>query len=327
MDLTPAQLDRACGALLGSATGDALGAGYEFGSAPPGPEGPAMIGGGLGDFAPGEWTDDTTMAWCIADVAATGADLRTDEALTQIARRFRDWYETGPADIGNQTRNVLAAAGPSPTGAALLATAYDLHARTGHTAGNGSLMRTAAVALPYLDDAEAVVETAFKVSALTHYDRRAGEACALWSLAIRHAILDGEFDLRAGLDLLEAEAAEYWSERITEAETHPPTRFTPNGWVVAAFQAAWSAIVQTRVPEGADAPRHFGEAFGTAIAIGDDTDTVAAIAGALLGARWGASAVQADWREILHGYPGVTGERLVDLALLAVSADNPDVSQ
>lgn len=314
-DLTPAQLDGARGALLGSATGDALGAGYEFGSAALGPEGPAMIGGGLGDFEPGEWTDDTTMMWCIADVAATGADLRTEAALTQIARRFRDWYETGPADIGIQTRNVLAAAGPAPTAGALVAISSGLHQQTGKTAGNGSLMRTAAVALPYLDDPDALVAAACQVSALTHHDPRAGEACALWSLAIRHAILKGEFNLRAGLDRLDDEPATYWSERIEKAETREPGHFNPNGWVVTAFQAAWSAIVHTPSPEGPDASRHFGDALATAIAIGDDTDTVAAIAGALLGARWGASSVPAEWRAVLHGYPGITGEQLVELAL------------
>ena len=72
MRLTSEQLDRACGALLASAVGDALGAGYEFGSAPLGPDGPQMIGGGLGNFAPGEWTDDTSMTWAIAEVAAKG---------------------------------------------------------------------------------------------------------------------------------------------------------------------------------------------------------------------------------------------------------------
>ena len=131
----------------------------------------------------------------------------------------------------------------------------------------------------------------------------------LWSLAIRHAILFGEYDVRAGLDLLSAEGAAYWAERIDEAETGPPGRFTPNGWVVTAFQAAWSAISHTP-----DLPA----ALATAIAIGDDTDTVAAIAGALVGARWGASAVPTEWRQVLHGYPGVTGQRLVELALLAV---------
>ena len=102
MRLTTAQTDRACGAVLATAAGDALGAGYEFGAGP-GPEGPQMIGGGLGGFAKGEWTDDTTMAWCVLDVAAKGVDLRSVEALTEISRRFRAWYESGPADIGIQT--------------------------------------------------------------------------------------------------------------------------------------------------------------------------------------------------------------------------------
>lgn len=305
------QLDRACGALLGSAVGDALGAGYEFGSAPLGPEGPAMIGGGLGGFAPGEWTDDTTMAWCIADVAASGVDLRSEEGLTRVARRFRDWFETEPADIGIHTRRLFDEVGPSPTGSALLAASYDLHERTGHTAGNGSLMRTAPVALPYLDSPSAVAEAASAVSRLTHHDPQAGEACVLWSLAIRHAVLQGELDIRVGLDLMDAEAAAFWAARIEEGEASEPERFRPNGWVVAAFQAAWSAITHSDglVP-----------GLAAAIAIGDDTDTTAAIAGALLGARWGASVVPAEWRSMLHGYPGITGEQLVELAMVSVGA-------
>ena len=79
--------------------GDALGAGYESGSAPY--QGwPAMIGGGLGGFARGEWTDDTAQAVAIADVAATGADLRSEEALDAIAQRFADWYADAPTDVG-----------------------------------------------------------------------------------------------------------------------------------------------------------------------------------------------------------------------------------
>ena len=100
----------------------------------------------------------------------------------------------------------------------MTATSYDLHARTGHTAGNGSLMRTAPVALPYLDDPDALVEAARKVGALTHYDPHAQEACVLWSLAIRHAILHAEFDIRAGLAYLDDEAAAYWTERLDDAE-------------------------------------------------------------------------------------------------------------
>jgi ADP-ribosyl-[dinitrogen reductase] hydrolase len=321
MKLTSAQVDRACGAILGSAAGDALGAAYEFGCASVGPDGPQMIGGGLGGFAPGEWTDDTTMAWCILDVAATGADLRSEAALTEIGRRFRRWYESGPSDIGNQTSQVLSAAGPSPTGVALIEASRRLHERTGHTAGNGSLMRTGPVALAHLDDPATVAEAARAVSALTHWDERAQEACVLWSLAIRHAILHWELDVRAGLGHLTPEAAAYWTERIDEAESRDPGTFRPNGWVVAAFQAAWSSVWHTPGTGCAQ----LVDALDTAIRIGDDTDTVAAIAGALLGARWGASAVPARWRRLLHGYPGLRGERLVVLATLAVGGGRPGI--
>lgn len=308
MKLNSAQTDRACGAALGSAVGDALGAGYEFRPALGDATQPQMIGGGLGNFAPGEWTDDTTMAWCILDVAATGQDLRSEAALTAIARNFRSWKESGPADIGIQTSQILGRVGPNPTAAAMTAAAEDLHVRTGRTAGNGSLMRTAPVALPYLDDPEAVVEAARSISALTHFDPRAQEACVLWSLAIRRAVIDGELDLRDGLRYLDDEAVAYWTERIDEAETSDPKRFSPNGWVVSALQAAWSAIVHS---DG------FAETLNTAIRIGHDTDTVAAIAGALIGAKWGASAIPATWRRILHGYPGKRGEDLVHAAILA----------
>lgn len=318
MQLTPAQLDRACGAVLGTAVGDALGAPYEFGVAEVGPEGPRMIGGGLGGFAPGEWTDDTSMAWAVLDVAAAGADLRTEEALTQVARNFRAWYDSSPPDIGNQTRAVLGAVSADPSGAELSAAADELHARTGRTAGNGSLMRTAPVALPYLDDPAALVEAARKVGALTHPDVLAREACVLWSLAIRHAVMHAELNVRAGLTELDDAAAAYWTERLDEAEGSEPSRFRPNGWAVAALQAAWSAIVHTPVPTGHPS-RHLARSLDTAIRIGDDTDTVAAIAGALLGARYGASAIPAEWRRLSHGYPGLRGERLVELAYLAAN--------
>ena len=107
----------------------------------------------------------------------------------------------------------------------------------------------------------------------------------MWSLAIRRAIVDEEIDLRSGLAHLPADSAKFWTDHIDEAQTSDPARFTPNGWVVSALQAAWSAIAHT--PELDDDPsRQFGDGLVTAITIGNDTDTVAAIAGALLGARW-----------------------------------------
>lgn len=328
MRLTTAQTDRACGVLLAAACGDALGAGYEFDHVTPDPEGPRMIGGGLGDFAPGEWTDDTSMLFAIAEVAATGADLRTTEALDAIARRFREWYDGHPADIGVQTSHVLGAVGPQPTAERMTEAAAELHRRRGRSGGNGSLMRTAPVALAHLDDPVALVEAAMRVSALTHHDPGAGEACALWCLGIRHAVLTGELpDLRdlvktlvevRGAPATSVETESFWVERIDEAEQRDPATFTANGYVVTALQAAWSAIAHTTVP--GDAPwRHLVGALGAAVAIGNDTDTVAAIAGAMLGARWGASAVPAEWRRIVHGWPGKRAEDLVHLAHLAAT--------
>jgi ADP-ribosylglycohydrolase len=161
--VSPRQVDRAAGILLGAACGDALGVPYEFTQRVGADEVPVMAGGGLGPYAPGEYSDDTQMAACIAQVAAAGADLRTEEALDAIASGFLDWAAGGASDIGAQTRAVLAAArqdhGARPA-QALRAAARALHKRTRRTAGNGSLMRAGVVALPYLGDVDALADAA-----------------------------------------------------------------------------------------------------------------------------------------------------------------------
>jgi ADP-ribosyl-[dinitrogen reductase] hydrolase len=322
VELTPDQTDRACGVMLASGVGDALGAGYEFGSAPYRGT-PEMIGGGLGGFAPGEWTDDTAQAFAILEVASTGADLRTEAALDAVAANFAQWYGGRPPDVGVQTATVLGLAGRVASAATMAEAARKVHEQTGRSAGNGSLMRTAPVALAHLDDPEALVEAARAVSALTHHDPMAGEACALWCLMIRHAVLVGDwpdldewggFERVRGLDSARppTEPVNWWA-KLREAEQEDPGTFTQNAWVVGALQAAWSAITHTPVPEG-EPERHLQDALATAIGIGHDTDTVAAIAGAMLGARWGQRAVPHEWRTILHGWRDQTGDGLVELA-------------
>lgn len=323
MELDAAQTDRAIGTLVAAAVGDALGAGYEFGSAPL-HGAPAMIGGGLGNFAEGEWTDDTAQTYAIAEVAATGADLRSEAALDQIAVRFADWFAEGPPDVGILTRHVLERAGRRPSAAGLREAADRAHLSLGRSGGNGALMRTAPVALAHLGDPEAIVEAAHQVSALTHHDPVAGEASALWCLAIEHAVITGQLpDLGSVLVHLPPERHAFWAETITTARTQQPATFAANGYVVTALQAAWSAIVHTPVPEDEPADEasrhHLVDALGTAIAIGHDTDTVASIAGALLGARWGVSAIPPHWLRILHGWPGGNASSLQELALRAVT--------
>ena len=325
--LTDEQVDRAAGVLLGGAVGDALGVPYEF-AAPPAPaELAEMKGGGLGNFAPGEWSDDTSMAVAIAEVAATGADLTSTEALDEIARGFLRWYADGPADIGIQTAEVLRRSsaavqrGEGP-GQALHHEA-EVHA-AGHprSAGNGALMRTGPVALAHLDDRETLARAARAVAELTHADPLAGDSCVLWCEAVRMAVLDVELDVRSGLDLLPAERRAQWSAWLDDAldldrnraEPVPGARFTPNGFTVTALQAAVAAIATTPVTD-----HHLEDALHNAVRIGNDSDTVAAIAGALLGGRWGASAVPAAWRGAVHGWPGRTGDDLVDLAQRTVT--------
>jgi ADP-ribosyl-[dinitrogen reductase] hydrolase len=330
MNLTAAQRDRACGALLATAAGDALGAGYEFDPPMPPEAAVDMIGGGLGSFERGEWTDDTSMAIAIAEIAATGADLRDEQAQDSLVDRWSFWARTAK-DIGVQTSTVLSAAkarGISARTAREESAA--LHRRYGRAAGNGALMRTPPVALAYLDDEDALVEAARAVSELTHFDPEAGDGCVLWCVAIRHAILTGELDARVGLNRIPAERRDLWSSRLDEAEASQPSAFADkNGWVVAALQGAWSAITNTSVPVDdsefevfrAD---HLRLALEAAVRGGNDTDTVAAIAGGLLGAVYGASAVPARWRLMLHGWPGLTTRGLIALADKIVDNGRPD---
>ncbi|MCU1657866.1 MAG: ADP-ribosylation/Crystallin [Pseudonocardiales bacterium] len=319
--------DRAEGVLLATAAGDALGAPYEFQLAR-GPElEVAMIGGG--GWEPGEWTDDTSMAIAIAEVAATGADLRDEAAQDAIVRRWHGWIRDAK-DVGIQTRSVLTAAGRAGLSAAHARDeSAKLHQRTGRTAGNGSLMRTAPVALAYLNDEDALVEAARMISELTHFDWEAGDACVLWCAAIRHAVLTGEREIRIGLRHIESSRRDVWSKRLDAAESSRPADFANNGWVVAALQAAWSAIATTPVPvddpaSGVLRADHLRLALDAAVRAGDDTDTVAAIAGGLLGATYGASAVPAEWRRELHGWPDLRARGLVNLASAITRGGKPD---
>ena len=122
--------------------------------------------------------------------------------------------------------------------------------------------------------------------------------------------------------------ARQWASRLDVAETSQPSDFKNNGWVVEALQGAWSAITTTPIPQddpatGVFRADHLRLALDAAVRGGDDTDTVAAIAGGLLGAVYGASAVPAEWRRVLHGWPGLGTRDLVALATRIVKADKP----
>ena len=273
-----------------------------------------MRGGGAFDWAPGEWTDDTAMAVAILDCLASG-HCDTEE----IGNNFLSWYASSPPDVGIQTSAVLSSA---HDGAQLIAVGMEFYKRNPSKAGNGALMRTGPVALSALGDRELVASNAEAIAALTHAHPDSTTACVLWSLAIEEAIMAPETDeafdwagaIKNGLSFLDGGLVNRWQELIDEAVQGPSILFNPNGYVISAFQAALSAIIETPVP--VDNPSdHFMKALETAVRIGDDCDTVAAIAGSLLGARWGVSAIPEDWKAIIHGTRTV-GSEIVNLSEL-----------
>jgi ADP-ribosylglycohydrolase len=131
------------GVPLATTAGEALGAAYEFGP-PRGSElEVAMVGGGSFGWGPGEWTDDTSMAIAIAEVAATGADVRDEKALGAIVARWDQWLNDAK-DVGIQTSSVLHTAQRlGLTAHSTREASAELHERTGRTAGNDSLIAMA----------------------------------------------------------------------------------------------------------------------------------------------------------------------------------------
>ena len=316
MHLSAQQLDRAVGAVLASAAGDALGSAYEFGPALADGIAPAF-GRGVFGHDVGEWTDDTSMAMPILRMLADGRTLEEPNARDEIVRQWCDWSLTAK-DVGSQTRGVLSGLSTT-TAAAAYAGSARLHERTGRSGGNGALMRTGPVALGYLDRAPAeLAAAAGDVAQPTHWESDNTDACALWSLAIRHAVLTGELNLRAQVAWLPADRRDRWATLIDEAlapGAHPRDFQRGNGWVVRAFQAALAAV------GGATS---LTDALERAVRGGGDTDTVAAIAGSLAGAKYGGSALPLGWKRRLHGWPGVGADTLVRLAVLAARHGEPD---
>jgi ADP-ribosyl-[dinitrogen reductase] hydrolase len=299
MNLNDEQLDRAIGAILGSAVGDALGAPYEFKPPISAATPVEMRGGGSFDWAPGEWADDTSMAISILQALARGNSLSDEATQDEIVSAWHEWAETAK-DVGMQTRTVLAGL-KAPTATNARDSAEAVHRQTGRSGGNGSLMRTAPVALSALESREQTATNARTISRLTHLDEDAGDACVLWSDAIRTAIQTGNCEIRDALELIREFRRGLWVERIEAAEKFEPFHFENNGWVVSAFQAAWSAAFRADF---------LADGLEGAVRAGHDTDTVAAIAGGVLGAKFGSGQLPDEWTELLHGWPGMRAKGL-----------------
>ncbi len=293
------ELERIRGCLLGLAVGDAVGTSVEF--RPRGTFSPVtdMIGGGPFELNPGEWSDDTSMALCLA---ASLTEKQGFDAADQMDR-YCAWYEEGYFsstgicfDIGGTT-----------------AAALHRYRRSGdpfsgstdpRSAGNGSIMRLAPIPLFYYPDKEAVLGWSAESSRTTHGAAACIEACrALGEILFR--ALSGQKKEEILFSEFSSVVSSGRIERICAGEYRDKTEsgIRGTGYVVESLESAlWCFYNSTS----------FEDAVLMAVNLGDDADTTAAVCGQVAGAHYGESDIPKGWLEKLamHREIGEMAERL-----------------
>ena len=282
-------VERARGTLLGLAAGDALGTTLEFKR--PGTFTPItdMVGGGHFGLDPGEWTDDTSMALCLAESLLVSDGFDPVDQLRRYVRWYRDGHHSSTGrcfDIGNTVRAALAR---------FEGTGEPWPGRTDpESAGNGSLMRLAPVPIFYLKDPARAIVMAGDSSRTTHGAPEAVDACRYFG-----ALLIGALQGRPKEELLApgfAPAEGLWGSAPlvpaiasiaagSFARNDPPA-IRGTGYVVHSLEAAlWAFARSTSFSEGAL----------LAVNLGDDADTTGAIYGQIAGAHYGVDAIPQHW--------------------------------
>jgi ADP-ribosyl-[dinitrogen reductase] hydrolase len=290
------QRERAIGSILGLAVGDALGAPFEFRRRPQIPDPlPAFELPWLG-MPPGTWTDDTALArnlW-LSLISHDGAlDLK------DVRARHVGWLAGGPPDVGNQTA------------LALREDARTVFERRGPevSAGNGSVMYCAPLGVVSAGRPDRLYEEAPALSRLTHWDGRCQTACLAITLAVA-TLVRGEPAEAAIVAAVEAvgdrEGGEELEYLVGEAGRSRPLDGPDQGFTLFA-----AGIALQVAGEG----RGFDEGLRHVVGLGGDTDTNAAVAGALLGAAHGAAAIPSAWLDALAERDELAAEA-AELAIL-----------
>lgn len=290
-EIDPAVLNRARGALLGQAIGDALGTTVEFEPAeqikkryPKGVR--DLVGGGPFGLLPGQITDDTELALALARSLVEQGRYEDDA----VAAAYIQWYQSGPFDVGGTTARAFGSALSRGTGIA-----EQMRARASQESqANGSLMRQSPLGVfGWKLNAEKLAELSCRDSKLSHPHETCQEACVAFTYAIALAVRTG-----AGPAEVYREALEFMQSRpaasrsgvlnaMTNAKDHAPKDFYRQmGWVLTALQNAFFQLRHSPSVE---------EALVQTVAQGGDTDTNACIAGALVGAVRGESDFPARW--------------------------------
>lgn len=286
MEIT--RINRYKGALLGLAAGDALGTTVEFKR--PGSFEPLhnIVGGGPFGLRPGQWTDDTSMAMCLAESLV---EKRGFDALDQMQRYVRWWREghwssTGRCfDIGSTTRQALAAFERSGD---------PFSGSTDHyAAGNGSLMRLAPVPLRYAHDITRAMHYAAESSRTTHAATEAVDACRYFaSLLVKAVEGTSKSELFSSVESLHATfAPKIASIAAGSFQRKTKHEIASSGYVVHTLEAALWAFWRSD---------NFRDGALLAVNLGDDADTTGAVYGQIAGAFYGVEGIPEDWLSILH---------------------------
>jgi len=281
--------DRAVGSLVGLAVGDAVGTTLEFQS--PGTFDPLvdLVGGGPFHLKAGEWTDDTSMALCLAESLV---ERGLFDPIDQL-NRFVRWWKQGHLsvngrcfDIGNQVTAALND---------FLATAKSACGPVGaHNAGNGSLMRLCPVAIAYVRTPAPAIAYAARSSRTTHGNPECVDACRYFAGLLvgamkgedKQTLLSPRYTPLPGI--WESEPLQPKVAAIADGsfKTRQPPSIKGTGYVVDCLEAALWAF---------NATDSFEQAILQAANLGDDADTTAAVCGQLAGAFYGRSGIPATW--------------------------------
>ena len=302
--MQPSLAERYRGALLGLACGDAVGTTVEF--KPRGTFEPLtdMIGGGPFRLKPGQWTDDTSMALCLAESLLNKNGFNAADQMG----RYLNWWQWG----------YLSSTGECFDIGMTVSRALEQYQQTSdpfagstdpYSAGNGSLMRLAPVVLFYFPDAQQIQTFAADSSRTTHAAAEAIECCQLLA-GLTAKSLEGA----TKAELRQLPSANFSQPKVAAiargdylGKTHADIK--GSGYSVQSLEAALWCFQQTD---------SFAAAILLAANLGDDADTTAAITGQLAGAYYGERGIPGHWLDKLHDGAEIaaTADRLLDASRL-----------
>lgn len=328
--MSTAQVERSAGVLVAQACGEALTLALRR-AARPGTSGRSEIAEipQHPDVDLTAWGRGINISARIAQLTSNGAVLTEQSDHAKMAQRMLRFGSAPDED----TLGPPSAAKPSARRTSTKARGAAASTTALGTAGLAGLTGLDRQTLPVPDPRGRTAGSARAIADELPGGVLASDACVLWAEAVRVAVMEARFELAGGLDLVSWENRDRWARWIEQATGADPSRFAPGNKPVSALQMAWAAITSTRVPDhdpGNDsyACQHLQHALRAAanecVANGSGSGTtVAALAGCLLGARWGLSAIPADWLRRLNGLPGLRARDLVRLGVRTARAGQP----